>query len=69
MKNLKGFRKAAGLTQVRSAKQSGVSLFRIVMAETEGIELRPEEIAAIRRILGPELAKSISLAIEFQAST
>jgi DNA-binding XRE family transcriptional regulator len=68
MKNLKGYRKAAGLTQVRLAKQSGVSLFRIVMAETEGIELRPEEIVAIRKILGAELAKRISLALEFQAS-
>jgi predicted transcriptional regulator len=68
MKNLKGYRKAAGLTQVRLAKQSGVSLFRIVMAETEGIELRPEEITAIREILRP-LARAINTVLEFQTGT
>ena len=66
MKNLKGLRKASGLTQLRLSMRSGVSLSRIVKSELEGIELRPEEIAAIRRILAPELAKNIGLALEFQ---
>ena len=67
MKNLKGVRRASGLSQMNLSMRSGVSLSRIVKSEIAGLELRPEEIAAIRKILGSELAKSISLALEFQA--
>jgi DNA-binding XRE family transcriptional regulator len=66
MGNIKELRKAAGLTQVKLARQSGVSRFRICMAETESLPLRPEEVEAINRAVAPELEKTLRVASTFQ---
>ena len=66
MTNLKALRKAAGLTQFQLARKSGVSRFRIGMAESEGLELRPGEIEAINGVIKSGIEKAMRLASEFQ---
>ena len=56
MKQLRRLRKATGLTQIRLAAKAGVSQYRISLAETDQLELRPEETAALCAVLGSELA-------------
>lgn len=65
MINLKTIRKAAGLTQIQLAARANVSRFRLCLAETGNIELRPEEIAAITEAVKPELERTTRLASEF----
>jgi transcriptional regulator with XRE-family HTH domain len=66
MSNLKALRKAAGFTQFQLAKRSGVSRFRIGMAESESMELRPEEWEAISKVIRPGIERAARLATEFQ---
>jgi len=51
LENLKTFRCEIGLTQITLARLSHVSRMRIQLAESGNLELREEEIEAIRRIL------------------
>ena len=65
MSNLKQIRKTAGLTQFQLAARANISRFRLCMAETGNIELRPQEIAAITEAVKPELERTTRLASEF----
>lgn len=56
--NIKKQRKMAGrLSQIELAERSGVSRFRISLAETGHIRLRTEERAAIDRALASEVQR------------
>ncbi len=66
MASIRELRKAAGLTQVRLAQRSGVSRFRICMAETESLPLRTDEVEAINRAVAPELEKALRVVSTFQ---
>ena len=66
-KELKLLRGVGRLSQLKLATKSGVSHTRIIRFELEAIELRADEIAAIRKALAPELVKHISLALAFQS--
>ncbi|MGO9403472.1 MAG: helix-turn-helix domain-containing protein [Terriglobales bacterium] len=56
--NIKKQRKMAGrLSQIELAQRSGVSRFRISLAETGHIRLRMEEQAAIERALAGEVQR------------
>lgn len=66
MNNLKALRKAAGLTQFQLAMKSGVSRFRTGMAESEGLELRADEIEAITNAVRPGIEQIVRLASAFQ---
>lgn len=65
MSNLKELRKAAGLTQIQLAMRANVSRFRLCLAETGNIELRPEELAAITEAVKPEIERTARIASEF----
>jgi DNA-binding XRE family transcriptional regulator len=68
MGNVKTIRKAAGLTQVQLAQKANVSRFRLCMAESGALELRPDEIEAIRKAVEPEIERTAQIASEFQRS-
>ena len=54
--DIKDKRRMAGrLSQIELARRSGVSRFRISLAESGHIVLRPEELAAIKRTLAKEI--------------
>jgi predicted transcriptional regulator len=62
--DLKKKRKKAGrISQIELAQRSGVSRFRISLAESGNIVLRDHELAAIERALAREVER---LAREFQ---
>ena len=63
---LRAMRKAAGIPRIVLAGLAGVSAFRLYRAEAGRCELTPEERAAIDRVLGPELAKAVRVAEDFQ---
>ncbi len=67
MNRLRAMRKAAGLTQFALAQIAGVSRFRLSMAETGYLELRPEEVAAITNVVRPEMEKTARLVSELAA--
>ncbi len=67
MSNLKEIRRAAGLSQVRLALRANVSRFRISLAEAGEVELRPEELESIKRVVAPEIEKTARVASEFSA--
>ena len=69
MSDLRTIRRASGLTQVQLAQKAGVSRFRICMAESGSLELRPDEIDAITQAVRPELAKTARIASEFERVT
>ena len=68
MGNLRAVRKAAGLSQIELAHRASVSRFRLSLAEAGALELREDEIAAIRFALAPELQKRGRVVSEFQAA-
>jgi predicted transcriptional regulator len=51
LQNLRILRCELGLTQITLARLSGVSRMRLQLAESGDLELRQEEIEAIRRTL------------------
>ena len=60
-KNLKELRRRCDLTQIELAHQSGVPRSRIQLAEAGTLELRPEELEAIRKALGSGLERTAEL--------
>jgi predicted transcriptional regulator len=67
MQNLKVIRTAAGLSQMRLAQKAAVSRFRICMAESGYLELRPEEVSAITNTVRTEMEKTAREASELVA--
>ena len=67
MNNLKAIRKAAGLTQMQLIQKAGISRFRFCMAEAGHLELRPDELDAIRVAARPAMEKAVRIASEFVA--
>lgn len=67
MQNLKVTRKAAGLSQIQLAQKAEVSRFRICMAESGYLELRPEEVRAITTVVRREMEKRARRASELAA--
>jgi DNA-binding XRE family transcriptional regulator len=65
---LRTMRKAAGLTQVQLSQKAKVSRFRLCMAESDFLELRPDEIDAINQALKPEMERAARIASEFQGA-
>ncbi len=59
--NLKELRRRSNLTQISLAQKSGVPRSRIQLAEAGTVELRPEELAAIKKAVTPELARTAEL--------
>lgn len=51
MKRLRIRRELAGLSQVALARCAGVSRMRLQLAEAGEIELRPEEVETVNRVL------------------
>lgn len=66
MMNLKAVRKAAGLSQIHLATTSGVSRFRISLAESGVLNLLPNEVEAINKAVAPEIEKTLRVASTFQ---
>ncbi len=66
MNKLKANRKAAGLTQVQLSQRANVSRYRLCMAESDSLELRPDEIKAINQAMKPEMERAAGIASEFQ---
>ena len=66
MSTLKAIRKAAGLSQIKLAQRAHISRFRLSLAEAESLELRPEELAAISRVIKPEIEKTARIAVGFK---
>jgi predicted transcriptional regulator len=60
-KSLKDLRRLCGVSQIELAHDSGVSRNRIQLAEAGTIELRSEEIQAIRKALKPRLERTAEL--------
>ena len=65
MQNLREIRTAIGYSQIKLANKSGVSRFRIYLAESGSLVLRPNEVHAIREALRPEIEKAARIACEF----
>jgi len=63
---IRAIRKAAGLTQVQLSQIAGVSRFRLCMAESASLALRPDELEAINRALAPEMERAARIASEFR---
>jgi transcriptional regulator with XRE-family HTH domain len=59
--NLKELRRRSNLTQIELAQKSGVPRCRIQLAEAGTLDLRPEELQAISRVVTPELARTTEL--------
>lgn len=66
MKGLREIRKTARLTQIELAQRSGVSRWRLAMAETGALELRPSEIEALGQALTSALERVVRMVQEFQ---
>ncbi len=66
MSTLKAIRRAAGLTQIQLSQKANVSRFRLALAETGSLELRPEELTAINKAVAPEMEKTARVAMEFK---
>lgn len=61
-------RRRADFTQIELAKKSGVPRSRIQLAEAGAVELRIEELQAIKEVVIPELARTAALlATELEA--
>ena len=66
MSCIREIRKAASLTQFQLAQRSGVSRFRLCMAETDSLQLRPEELEAINKAVAPEIERARHVLSNFQ---
>ena len=64
MSDLKSVRKRTGMTQIQLAARANISRFRISLAETGNIELRPDEIAAINDVVRQELENNARVVSE-----
>lgn len=58
---LRELRRASNLSQIQLAQKSGVSRFRIQLAESGTLQLREAELQAIRDAVRPGLAKTARL--------
>jgi predicted transcriptional regulator len=67
MSDLKAIRKAAGLSQIELSRRASVSRFRISLAETGALDLTPQELAAIRRAVRPEIEQTARIAEELKS--
>ena len=56
-KALKELRRVCGMTQIELARQSAVPRSRIQLAEAGAVELRSEELQAVRNALQPRLER------------
>jgi predicted transcriptional regulator len=59
--DIKDLRRRSALTQIELSQKSGVSRSRIQLAEAGLLELRPEEVQAIKNTVRPELARATEL--------
>jgi len=66
MSDLKAIRKAAGMSQIQLSQRAKISRFRLSLAEANSLELRPEEMSAIRDAVRPEIQKTARLTSEFE---
>jgi transcriptional regulator with XRE-family HTH domain len=66
MSTLRAIRKAAGLSQIQLAQRAHISRFRLSLAETESIELRPDELASISSAIDPEMEEIARIAAGFK---
>ena len=64
---LKEVRKAAGLTQIQLAQKADISRFRLCLAETGSLELRPDEMAAIADAVRRAMERTARIAHEFES--
>ena len=55
MSNLRYRRRLAGLTQIRTARRSGVERSRLSLAECGHVELSVEELEAVNGVLRSEI--------------
>lgn len=60
---LRTIREAFGISQIDLARRACVSRFRLYEAECGSIELRPEEVEAIERVLKPAAARAVEAAV------
>lgn len=67
MDNLRAIRRAAGLTQMQLIERAGLSRFRYCMAEAGHLELRPDELDAIRIAVRPAMERTARTVSEFVA--
>jgi transcriptional regulator with XRE-family HTH domain len=58
---IRELRRASNLSQIELSNKSGVSRFRIQLAESGTLELRPTELLAIREAVRPALARAAEL--------
>jgi transcriptional regulator with XRE-family HTH domain len=58
---MKELRRASNLSQIKLSQRSGVSRFRIQLAEAGMLELRPSELQAIEEAVRPALARAAEL--------
>ena len=68
MDNLRPMRRAAGYTLIGLARESGVSRWRLAVAETEGLPLSDAEVEAVRKVLRPRLVELTHCVLQFQSS-
>lgn len=61
MRELRKLREAAGASQIRIARLSGVPRMRLSLAENGDAELTDAEIAAVRRAIGDFAAKTAAV--------
>jgi transcriptional regulator with XRE-family HTH domain len=66
---IRELRRASNLSQIELSRKSGVSRFRIQLAESGTLKLRPTELLAIREAVRPALARAAELLITELGST
>jgi len=65
MPTIRELRLISGLTQIETAKRSGVDRSRLSMVEAGYAALRPTEEAAVRRVLRDEIKSRAQALIQF----
>lgn len=65
MSTLKEIRLASGLSQVALAYKAGVSRFRLSLAEAGTIQLRPDELQAIKSAVRPGMEERARVVSQF----
>jgi transcriptional regulator with XRE-family HTH domain len=68
MTDLKATRKTAGMTQIQLSLKARVSRYRIALAETKNLKLRPDELAAIASAVQSGLERASRLVSAFQGA-
>jgi hypothetical protein len=63
-----GNSKSCRLSQIQLAQRAKVSRFRLSLAETGSLELRDDEVIAIRNAVTPEIRRTARLTSEFELS-